>query len=30
MKNLLIAFALLVAVTAPAAAETFPNYYMSR
>jgi hypothetical protein len=29
MKNLLIAFALLVTFAAPAAAETFPNYYMS-
>ncbi len=30
MKNLFIAFALIVAFAAPAAAETFPNAYMSR
>jgi hypothetical protein len=30
MKNLLIAFALIVAFAAPAAAENFPNAYSSR
>ena len=30
MKNLLIALALITAFAAPAAAETFPNAYMSR
>jgi hypothetical protein len=30
MKKIFLALAVLTAFAAPAAAETFPNYYMSR
>jgi hypothetical protein len=30
MKKLILAFALVVVAAAPAAAETFPNVYMSK